>query len=124
MPEVSTISTAIQVGAETTPGTSVAAGKLLSYLSMAPSIDLNMNRFRPAGQKVASAITPGQDSTTWAVSGEGSYSEFIYPFCSLFGNVTPTTVDTSAKLWTFTPLARSEDTYKTYTVETGSATRA
>jgi hypothetical protein len=124
VPEVSTISNAIQIGAETTPGTGVAAGKLLNYLSLAPGIDLSFNRYRPMGQKFAGALVPGKDATSWAVTGQGSYSELIYPFCSALVNVTPSTVDTTAKLWTFTPAARTEDTVKTYTVEVGSATRA
>src|SRR5215475_9940003 len=124
MPEVATVASSIQIGAETTPGTAVAANKLLNYLGLAPHIDLTFNRFRPMGQKYAGAITPGQDSTSWDVSGQGSYSELIYPFCSVFQNVTPTTVDTTAKLWTFTPAARTEDTVKTYTVESGSVSRA
>src|SRR6266542_8909 len=124
MPEVASISSAIQIGPETTPGTSVAASKLLSYLSLEPGIELAFNRYRPMGQKVAGAITPGQDSTSWGVSGQGSYSELVYPLCSVLTNVTPTTVDTTAKLWTFAPAARTEDTIKTYTVEAGSATRA
>lgn len=124
MPEVATIANGVQIGAEATPGTGVSASKLLNYLSLAPGITLGFNRFRPMGQKVAGAVVPNQDSTTWAVSGQGTYSELIYPFCSVFQNVTPTTVDTSAKLWTFTPAARTEDTVKTYTVEAGSATRA
>lgn len=124
MPEVASIFSGVQIGAETTPGTSVAASKLLNYLSLEPSIDLEFNNFRPMGQLVSSAITPGKDSTSFAVSGQGSYSELIYPFCSVFTNVTPSTVDTSAKLWDFIPLGRSEDTIKTYTIETGSATRA
>lgn len=124
MPEVSTIANGVQIGAEATPGTTVAASKLLNYLSLAPGIELGFSRFRPMGSKVAGAIVPNQDSTSWDVSGQGSYSELIYPFCSVLGNVTPSTVDTSAKLWTFTPAARSEDTVKTYTVEAGSSTRA
>lgn len=124
MPEVSTIANSIQIGAETTPGTSVAANKLLNYLSLAPGIDLTFNRFRPMGQKYAGAITPGQDFTTWAITGSGSYSELIYPFCSALVNVSPATIDTSARLWTFSPAARTEDTIKTYTVEAGSAVRA
>lgn len=124
MPEVATIANGVQIGAETTPGTGVAASKLLNYLSLEPGIELSFNRFRPMGQKFAGAITPGQDSTSWGVSGQGSYSELIYPFCSVLQNVTPTTVDTTARLWTFTPAARTEDTIKTYTVEAGSATRA
>lgn len=124
MPEVASIFTGAQIGDEATPGTGVAADKLLRYLSLEPGITINFNRFRPQGQVVASAITPGQDFTEWNVAGQGSYSELIYPFCSLLVNTTPSTVDTSAKRWTFTPAGRSEDTIKTYTVESGSATRA
>lgn len=125
MPEVSSLFTGVQIGAETTPGTSVAASKQLNYLNIQPSIGLEMNRFRPMGQRVASAITPGKDYTPLSVSGAGTYSEFIYPFSSLFGTVTPTTVDTTAKLWTWTPPGRTEMTSpKTFTIETGSATRA
>jgi hypothetical protein len=124
VPEVATIANAVQIGAEATPGTGVAASKLLNYLSLEPGIDLSFNRFRPMGSKVAGTVTPGKDATSWGVTGAGSYSELIYPFCSLLTNVSPSTVDTSAKLWTFTPAARTEDTIKTFTVEAGSATRA
>src|SRR6266550_1879845 len=126
MPEVSSLFNGVQIGPETTPGTGVAASKLINYLNMAPSFWAgNFNTQTPMGQKASAGITPGQDYSSWAVSSDvGSYSELIYPFCGLFTNVTPTTVDTTAKLWTFVPTGRSEDTIKTYTVETGSATRA
>jgi hypothetical protein len=124
VPEVASIFSGVQIGAEATPGTSVAASKLINYMSLEPGISINFNRFRPMGQLVASAITPGQDFTEWNVTGQGTYSELIYPFCSLLTNVSPTTVDTTARLWTFAPLGRSEDTIKTFTIESGSATRA
>ena len=56
-----------------TPGTGVAANKLLKYLSF----DLDprsIQRFRAMGAKYASAITPGQDLTTFGLTGQGSYS--------------------------------------------------
>ena len=124
MPEVASIFSGVQIGAETTSGTAVSASKLLNYLSLEPGIALEFNKFRPMGQVVASAVTPGKDSTEWTVSGAGSYSELIYPFCSVLTNTTPATVETTARRWTFTPLGRSEDTVKTYTIESGSATRA
>lgn len=126
MPEVSSLFNGVQIGAETTPGTGVAASKLLNYLSFQPTFWAgDFNKMVPIGQKAASGVAPGLDYTTWALNSDvGSYSEYIYPFCSLLQNVTPTTVDTSAKLWTFIPTGRSEDTIKTYTVESGSATRA
>lgn len=124
MPEVSSIFNGSQIGVETTSGTSVAANKQLRYLAYEPSIDLTFNRFRPQGQVVASAITPGMDSTGWSLSGQGSYSELIYPLSGLFGAATTTTVETTATRWVWTPAGRSEVTPKTFTVETGSSIRA
>jgi hypothetical protein len=124
LPEVASIFSGSQIGAESTAGTGVAADKLLRYLAYEPSIELTFNRFRPQGQLVASAITPGMDSTGWALNGQGSYSELIYPFTGLWGTVAPATVETTGRRWTWTPAARSEITPKTFTVETGSSTRA
>lgn len=126
MPEVSSLFSGVQIGVEgtSTPGTAVSATKLLNYLSLEPGISINFNRFRPMGTRVATAITPGQDFTEWDVSGQGSYSELVYPLSAILGQVTPSTVETTARLWTFTPAGRSELAPRTYTVEVGSATRA
>jgi len=124
MAEVAQIFNGIQIGPEATPGTGVAASKLLGYMALEPGISIDFNQFRPMGQVVNAAITPGKDSTEWGLSGAGSYSEYAYLFCSLLQNVSPSTVDTTARRWTFIPAGRSEDTPKTYTVEAGSATRA
>lgn len=124
MPEVASIFSGSQLGVESTSGTSVAANKLLRYLAYEPGIDLSFNRFRPQGQIVASAITPGMDATSWSLSGQGSYSELIYPFSGLWGAATTSTVEVTATRWVWTPAARTEITPKTYTVETGSSTRA
>ena len=124
MPEVASIFTGAQIGAETTSGTAVSASKLLRYLSLEPGIALNFNRFRPMGQVVASAVTPGQDFTEWNITGAGSYGEMMVPLASVLVSTSPVTVETTARRWTFTPAGRSEDTIKTYTVESGSATRA
>ena len=124
MPEVASIFTGAQIGVETTSGTLVSASKLLNSLSLEPGISINFNRFRPMGQVVASQITPGQDFTEWGVSGVGNYSEIIYPLSSLLVSTSPVTVETTARRWTFTPAGRSEDTIRTYSVESGSSTRA
>lgn len=124
MPEIASIAQSVQIGPEATAGTAVSASKLLSYIDLDPSISINFNRFRPAGQKVAAVVTPGQDMTEWSVSGVGSYSEIIYPLASLLVSVTSSTVDTSGKEWLFTPAARTEDTVKTFTVEKGGSVRA
>jgi len=124
MPEVAQIFSGVQVGAESTSGTAVSASKLMSYLSLEPDFELQFNTFQPIGQVVPSSVTPGKDSTVFNVTGKGSYSELIVPLCSVLTNVSPSTVETTARLWDFIPLGRSEDTVKSYTVEYGSATRA
>ena len=128
MPEVSSLFNGVQVGVESsaTPGTAVSASKLLNYLNFQPTFWAgDFNVMRPMGQKVASGVAPGYDYTSWALSSDvGSYSEIVYPLSSLLKLVAPATVETTARLWTFKPTGRSEDVINTFTVQTGSATRA
>lgn len=124
MPERSSLFQGVQIGAESTLGTGVAAGKLLNYLGIDIDPELAFARFRPMGQAVAGSIVPSQISSTAAISGQGSYSELIYPLNSIYGNVTPTTVDTTAKRWNWTYTGRAETTPKSYTVEAGGSVRA
>lgn len=124
MPELATVARTTQIGKETTPGTSVAAGKLLKYtdFSLAPTID--MVSFRPMGAKVNTAVLPGKDYTPFSITGQGSYSELVYLLSSLLTDVTPTTVDTTGKQWLYEPLNRTENTKARYTIEQGSSVRA
>lgn len=124
MPEVAQLFSGAQIGVESTAGTAVSASKLLRYMSLEPGISINFNRFRPMGQRVASAITPGQDFSEWGVTGAGTYSELIYPLSSIMGTTTASATDTSAFAWVWSPAARTELAAKTYTVESGSSTRA
>jgi hypothetical protein len=124
MPELSTITRSVQIGKETTPGTGVAAGKLLQYIGFSLAPNLEMNTFMPMGSKVASAVTPGKDSSTIAIEGKGSYSEIVYLLNGLLKDVTPSTVDTTGKSWLYEPLARTEETHARYTIEEGSSVRA
>lgn len=124
MPDNATVTQSVQIGAETTPGTGVAASRLLKYLSFDLDPEIDFNRFRAMGAKYASSITPGQDRTSFGLSGAGSYSELVYVLCSNLVNVSPATVDTTARTWTFTPAIRTEDAVKTYTIEQGGSVRA
>jgi len=124
VPELSTVTRSVQIGKETTPGTGVAAGKLLQYIGISLAPNLEMNTFQPMGSKVASAVTPGKDWSTLSVDGKGSYSEIVYIFNGLLKTVTPSTVDTTGKSWLWEPLARTEETKSRYTIEEGSSVRA
>ena len=124
MPENATIANGVQIGVESTSGTGVAANKLLKYLSFDLDPEINFNRFRAMGAKYASAITPGQDLTTFGLSGAGSYSEIVYALNSNLVTGVITTTDRTAKVHTFTPAIRTEDAVKTYTIEQGGSVRA
>jgi len=124
VPELSTVSRSVQIGKETTPGTGVAAGKLLQYIGFKLDPNLEMNTFTPMGSKTPSAVTPGKDWSTITIDGAGSYSEVVYVLSGLLKDVTATTVDTTGKQWLYEPLNRSEETHARYTVEEGSSVRA
>lgn len=125
MAERSSLTQGVQVGVEATPGTSVAASKKFISIGIEPAIQMDPQRFRPMGQKFASVVVPGKEWVEAKISGVGNYSEIIWFLSSVL--VAPgaaTTVDTTAKRWTFAPAASSEDTVKTFTVEQGGAVRA
>jgi hypothetical protein len=124
VPELSSVAQTVQIGKETTPGTGVAASKLLNYTSFDLDPQVETVEFRPMGSKVAGTILPGKDYTNLSISGQGSYQELPYLLSSLLTDVTPTTSDTSAKTWLYEPTNRTENTKARYTIEQGSATRA
>lgn len=124
MPERTTVSQHVQIGKETTEGTSVAAGKQLQSIGIALAPVLEQQRFRPTGTKVDTLVVPGKDWTKGDITGLATYDELSYLFSSILQDVTPSTSGTTGKLWAYAPSAVTEDTVATYTVEQGSATRA
>jgi hypothetical protein len=124
MPERATIGQTQQIGVETTEGTSVAANKQLQSLSFALSPQIETQRFKPMGAKYDSLVIPGKDYSQADISGFATYEELQYLFASALVKVTPTTVLTTGKLWTFEPSNITEDVVATYTVEQGSSVRA
>ena len=125
MAERSSLTQGVQLGLETTPGTSVPANKKFISMGIEPAIQVEPYRFRPMGQKFASIVVPGKEWVEADISGAMSYSEIIWFLASLLkAPSAPTTVDTSARQWTFAPAASSEDTVKTFTVEQGGVVRA
>lgn len=125
MPERSALTQGVQVGVEAVAGTNVAANKKLISIGIEPAISMDMQRFRPMGQKFTSILIPGKEWVEADLSGRGSYTELLYPFSSvLVAPGAPTTVDVSAKKWDFVPSSTAEDTVKTLTVEQGGVIRA
>src|SRR5262245_19663247 len=111
MAERATVTQGVQVGTETTPGTSVAANKKFISIGVASGIKATSNVFRPIGQKFSSSAPIGKEWSESKIDGVGSYSELTWFLASvLIAPAAPTTVDTTGKSWTFTPAASPEAT--------------
>jgi hypothetical protein len=109
----------VQIEPEVTPGTALPATKRLPSLNIAVNPDGKFNRYRPRGYKVATIVVPGTEMASLKIDGPGSYGELVYPFASLCGKVTPSSVGTSARQWTFLPNYAGADDTQTFSVEQG-----
>lgn len=125
MPERSSLTQGVQMGVEATPGTNVAANKKFISIGVEPAIEMDPQRFRPMGSKYPTVVVPGKEWITADLSGIGSYSELIWFLASVIVTpAAPTTLDTTARRWTFISASSAEDTVKTFTVEQGGVVRA
>lgn len=127
MPEVTTALNKLQLGVETTPGTSVAANKLLRTYNATPAIQTSLTMVPAVGGKYALASHLAREWTTINLEGPLTYTEVVYLLSSVLTGVTPTQISPptgTAYRWTFAPAQSSADSPKTYTVEYGSDDRA
>lgn len=125
MSERTTITQVTQIGVESTPGTAVAALWRLGATSIEPSIQAEIQTFRPAGVKFNTIGVLGKEWTEASIEGAASYTDLAYLFSGVLSAATPVQQGgTSAWLWTFTPSHTLADTVRTFTVEQGSAIRA
>jgi hypothetical protein len=125
MPELLSSNQATQIGAESTPGTGVAASKSLQAFSIVPSVAGEYFKFRPIGYKVATTGGPLKEYSKAKLSGQPTYDELIYPLCGIVSYAAPVQQGaTTAYKWTLPLASAAADAYKAYTVENGSSTRA
>lgn len=113
-----TVNEGIQFGLEVTPGTGVSADKRILGLD---SLTLNpiepINVFKPAGSEAAAEVSRQKVNTEWQAQGPACYLTLPYLLNMLLNS------DTSSP-FAFDPSTYGLDTIKTFTIETGSATRA
>jgi len=126
MAERSSLNQTVQIGVEATAGTAVWAGRRLQSIGFEPSPSVEMDQFRPMGQKYRALTTLGKEWTESSISGRGSYTELVYVLASVVNTPVITTPAgaTDARLWTFTSDPTEDDTPKTFTMEHGSDVRA
>jgi hypothetical protein len=124
MPERATIFHSTQLGVETTPGTAVAANKLLQAVGLMVGPKLDIQRFRPEGTKFDSTTIQNREWTEGKLSGAVSYNEIIYLLASNLKAPGAPSQAGSEYTWTFLPNRGSPDNGKTYTIEQGGGPRA
>src|SRR5687768_10911506 len=108
MAERATINQVTQFGLETTPGTEVNAGKLMSALAVEFGPEVEISRYRPSGGKFETVASLDREWVGAALSGPITYTEIIYPLASVLVKPTPTGAG-AAKTWTFTVAQTAAD---------------
>lgn len=117
----------LQLGAEATAGTAVAANKQLLDMKIMTDIDGAVDTFKPSGRRFSTIIQPNKEWGTGKVEGKAGYNTLTWIFQSLMKKVTPTRniVGTGLSyLWVWSPTPNDLDAFQTYTVESGNAVRA
>jgi len=124
MPERSTVNQGVQVGDETTYGTSVTADTRLSALSIMATPSMDFQQFRPAGNKFNTIAALNREFTEADLEGALTYTESIYPFSSLFGAAAITTPATGvlSRQHEYVVSSTAADAPVSFTVQRGDGT--
>lgn len=124
--ERASVNQVAQIGLESTPGTGVAATKLIEQTDFSVTPKYQSKSFRAQGRKHTLVVVPAKEWTEAKLSGPLSYTESIYWFSGCIAAVTPSThpSGSTSKDWVFTPPLTGNATIQPYTVEKGDAIRA
>ena len=120
------VNQAVQLGPETTPGTSVAATKLLTAFTWTFGPKPTTKQFTGTGRKYPSASEMLTDSSAGKVAGVGDFNQLPYIVASVFGKVTAVAHAPSitAYDWIFNPALSGAYSPQTYTAENGDTVEA
>lgn len=124
--EVSWINQQLQFGAESTPGTAVAAGKRLNCFDLIFGINPTVSDYTPTGHKYVNVREEDAEQTDLTIGGNLDFNGMTYLAASAMGLVSPTAhgVSATAKDWAFKPPITGSIQPQTYTIQQGDAIRA
>lgn len=111
------------MGLETTPGTGVAASKLMSSMVFDLGPEAEFSEYRPSGGKFNTIVALNREWAGASISGPANFNEIVYPLNSVLRKVTPSGAG-AAKTYVMSPAQSAADPIATYTLEVGSALRA
>lgn len=124
MAERSTVNQGVYLAVETTPGDGTTPDTKVKSFDIEPGVKVDMQKFRPTGQKVHSVIIPGKEWVEWSLKGLAEYSELHYLFAGILGAnqmVQPTNLVGTAESWKWNMNASDLDTVKTYSFIKGDS---
>lgn len=124
MPDRATVTQAIQIGLEATPGTAVAANKTLRSVSVDIGIEGENDIHRPEGHKWPVLAVPGMEWTSADLRGKPTFTELCYLAEAHFQTAAVVADGTNGKKRVYTIADVVADTKKTLTVEQGDGVRA
>lgn len=129
MPTVrASVNQQIQIGVETTPGTAVAASKLLVAFDWTLGLKPTTKQFRGTGRQYPSASAVLTEMSSAKVKGPGDFAQLVYLFSSLWGGATIALhgASTTAYDWKWTPSLTGSyaASAKTFTVQAGDVVDA
>jgi hypothetical protein len=126
MAENASIFRSVQWGAESVPGTAVAADKRLLVVGAQPLPQIPGEEIQLAGHVFPSGTIVRKERSEGPIEGRWSFTDLTYLFNSILVKVTPSTPSgaTNTRLWNFLPSDTQADVFQTYTIETGGAVSA
>ncbi len=120
-PERSSINQTLQFGLETTPGTNVAANKLLQCFAIVFGPMADVAPFTATGRKYPSIVIENSEWVEGTLSGILDYNGIVYALAGVCGApvITAHGASATAKDWVFTPPLTGSVQPQTYTIEQG-----
>jgi len=113
------------LGPEVTPGTPVAATRLLTGTNISPKKKVQHKTSRTRGSRMISGGVVNKRWTEAPIEQDpAQFNEFSYVMAAMFGSPSISTVDTGVYLHEWDPLNWTGFTPKTFTVESGGFVRA
>ncbi len=121
VPERSSINQTIQFGLETTPGTNVAANKLIQCFAIVFGPMAEVSEFSATGRKYPSIAIENSEWVEGTLSGILDYNGIVYALAGVCGAPTISAhgASATAKDWLFVPPLTGSVQPQTYTIEQG-----
>lgn len=123
MPDRAVVHEVVQIGVEAlaTPGTAVAATKLLQAMEIDIRPAAEIDVYGPMGQKYPTVSILNKEWAEGDIRGKPTYTEMVYPLASVLTDPVISTPGggTLTRDWDFSPSSSAPDSFRTFTVEKG-----